>query len=61
MEKDWLGVKGGDMWWSHADADTYRDWLMNAGFTVELEAFVPEGMGGHTFILASRERQQAQR
>lgn len=54
MEKDWLGVEGGDMWWSHADADTYRRWSVDAGLTVELETFVPEGAGGHTFILAAR-------
>lgn len=54
LEKSWLGVDGGDMWWSHADAGTYRDWLADAGLTVELETFVPEGSGGHTFILATR-------
>lgn len=54
LEKDWLGVKGGDMWWSHADADTYRRWLAETGLTVELETFVPEGRGGHTFVLATR-------
>lgn len=54
MEKDWLGVEGGDMWWSHADAGTYRHWLSDAGLTVELETFAPEGAGGHTFLLATR-------
>lgn len=53
LEKDWLGVKGGDMWWSHADADTYRHWLTDTGFQMELETFVPEGKGGHTFIFAT--------
>lgn len=53
-ETDWLGVKGGDMWWSHADADTYRQWLTEFGLHVELESFVPEGTGGHTFLLATR-------
>ncbi len=56
LEKDWLGVEGGDMWWSHADAGTYRHWLADAGLTVELETFVPEGAGGHTLILATREQ-----
>lgn len=55
VEKDWLGVKGGDMWWSHADADTYRRWLADAGLTVELETFVPEGAGGHAFFVAARQ------
>ena len=53
-EKDWLGVKGGDMWWSHADAETYRRWLADAGLRLELEKYVPEGEGGHTFVLATR-------
>jgi cyclopropane fatty-acyl-phospholipid synthase-like methyltransferase len=54
LEKDWLGVKGGDMWWSHADAATYRRWLADVGLTVEQETFVPEGAGGHTFFVATR-------
>jgi methyltransferase family protein len=54
LEKDWLGVSGGDMWWSHSDADTYKRWFVEAGLTVERETFVPEGVGGHTFILAAR-------
>jgi SAM-dependent methyltransferase len=52
--KDWLGVNGGDMWWSQADAGTYRRWLVDAGLRLELETFVPEGAGGHTFIAATR-------
>jgi SAM-dependent methyltransferase len=54
LEKDWLGVEGGDMWWSHADAATYRAWLADAGFTIERETFVPEAAGGHVFVLATR-------
>lgn len=54
MQKDWLGVEGGDMWWSHADAATYRRWLTEAGLTVETETFVPEGAGGHTLFVATR-------
>jgi SAM-dependent methyltransferase len=54
LEKDWLGVKGGDMWWSHADTETYKRWLADAGLRLELEKFVPEGAGGHTFVLATR-------
>lgn len=51
IEKNWLGVEGGDMWWSHADSTTYRSWLTDAGFEIERETFVPEGTGGHTFFL----------
>jgi ubiquinone/menaquinone biosynthesis C-methylase UbiE len=54
VEKDWLGIPGGDMWWSHADAATYRGWFAEAGLRVEFEAFVPEGAGGHTLLLAKR-------
>ena len=54
LEKNWLGVEGGDMWWSHADANTYRHWLIDAGLTVEQEAFVPEGAGGHALVVATR-------
>ncbi len=41
-------------WWSHADAETYRRWLADIGLRVEREAFIPEGTGGHTFVLATR-------
>jgi SAM-dependent methyltransferase len=54
LEEDWLGVPGGDMWWDHADAATYRRWLADAGLLVEDERFVPEGAGGHVFLIASR-------
>lgn len=54
LEKDWLGVSGGDMWWSHTDAATYRRWLEDAGLQVELEKFVPEADSGHTFVRATR-------
>jgi len=54
LEKDWLGVQGGDMWWSHADAETYRGWLADVGLGIEVETFVAEGTGGRTFILATR-------
>jgi SAM-dependent methyltransferase len=53
-EKDWLGVPGGDMWWSHANAETYRTWFAEAGFFVEEERFVPEDQGGHVLLVASR-------
>jgi SAM-dependent methyltransferase len=55
LEHDWLGVEGGDMWWSHADASTYRRWFSEAGLKVELETFVPEGTGGHTLLVAARQ------
>jgi SAM-dependent methyltransferase len=54
LERNWLGVRGGDMWWSHADTATYRRWFSDAGLEIEFEAFVPEGTGGHTFVRAHR-------
>ncbi|MHB8631295.1 MAG: class I SAM-dependent methyltransferase [Candidatus Limnocylindria bacterium] len=53
-ERDWLGVPGGDMWWDHAGAETYRRWLADAGLVIEDERFVPDGAGGHAFVLARR-------
>lgn len=52
-DEDWLGG-GAAMWWSHADAATYRTWLREAGFAVEREEFVPEGDGGAALFWARR-------
>ena len=35
------------MWWSHADAATYRSWLQQAGLEVTVQQFIPEGNSGH--------------
>lgn len=51
-EPDWLGVPGGTMFWSHADAPTYERWLTARGCRVERATFIPEGDGGHLLILA---------
>jgi hypothetical protein len=56
----WTGVEDGwlggtvPMWWSHADAATYRVWLEAAGLQVTAQDFVPEGDGGHTLFWARR-------
>ena len=42
------------MWWSHADAATYRAWIEQAGLRVVTEEFVPEGQGGHALFWARR-------
>jgi SAM-dependent methyltransferase len=52
-EENWLDG-GAPMWWSHADAATYRSWIAQAGLVVEREEFVPEGDGGHALFWASR-------
>jgi len=51
--EDWLGG-GAPMWWSHADAATYRRWIAEAGLTVEREEFAPEGESGHALFWARR-------
>jgi SAM-dependent methyltransferase len=53
VEENWLGA-GAAMWWSHADADTYRTWISESGLTIEREEFVPEGDAGHVFFWARR-------
>jgi len=42
-ERDWLGVPGGDMWWEHADAATYRRWLTDAGSISKANGSCPKG------------------
>lgn len=54
METNWLGVDGADMYWSHADKDTYLQWLHDCGFNVLQSPFIAEGDGGHVLILAQR-------
>jgi SAM-dependent methyltransferase len=52
-EDHWLG---GDtpMWWSHADAATYRSWIEQAGLSVVTQELVPEGDGAHALFWARR-------
>lgn len=54
-EENWLNVEGGTMFWSHADAATYAQWLTDAGFAICQTRFIPEGAGGgHTLFLAQK-------
>jgi SAM-dependent methyltransferase len=53
-EENWLDGAAA-MWWSHADAATYRDWMIAAGLRVEREQFIPEGDDGHALFWARRE------
>jgi len=52
-ERGWLGVDA-PMFWSHADAATYRRWLRELGFVVVRQEFIPEGDGGHELFLARK-------
>lgn len=51
----WTGIAdylGTPMFWDHADRDTYREWLGEAGLSPLWDRFVPEGNAGHTLVLA---------
>ena len=54
QESSWLGIEGGDMYWSQADRQTYLRWLESSGFEVIWDRFIPEGDGGHTLIFAKK-------
>jgi hypothetical protein len=56
VDEDWLGG-GAAMWWSHPDAATSRQWMVEAGLRVEREEFVPEGDSGHALFWARRGRE----
>jgi cyclopropane fatty-acyl-phospholipid synthase-like methyltransferase len=45
----WLkpGGFGTTMFWSHADQETYDQWLIKVGFKIIRKALVREGTGGH--------------
>lgn len=53
-EEDWLGVEGATMYWSHADAETYRIWLREAGLRVVVDQVIPEGKSGHQLLVGVR-------
>jgi SAM-dependent methyltransferase len=42
------------MWWSQADAGTYRSWLERAGLTITSELLVPDGTAAHTLFWARK-------
>ncbi len=52
-QDNWLGGPA-TMWWSQADAATYRLWLERAGLATTAEQFVPEGSSGHTLVWSRR-------
>lgn len=49
----WLGGPA-SMWWSQADASTYRSWLRQAGLTITAEQTVPDGASHHVLLWAHR-------
>jgi 2-polyprenyl-3-methyl-5-hydroxy-6-metoxy-1,4-benzoquinol methylase len=54
-EDNWLGGEA-SMWWSQADAATYRAWIEQAGLSVVTEDLVPDGDGAHALFWARRPR-----
>jgi hypothetical protein len=58
-EENWLSSDV-RMFWSHADAETYRRWLTASSFDVVEQKFIPEGDSGHELFLA-RARGQSRR
>jgi SAM-dependent methyltransferase len=51
----WTGIEpyfGADMFWDHADADTYLRWLRDARLEPVWQRFIPEGDAGHALILS---------
>ncbi|MEP6660228.1 MAG: class I SAM-dependent methyltransferase [Acidimicrobiales bacterium] len=50
-EDRWLGSDA-TMWWSQADSSTYRGWLEAAGFFIDEEVVVSEGLSAHALFWA---------
>jgi len=51
----WTGIEeyfGAEMFWDHADRETYLAWLTKAGLAPVWDRFVPAGSVGHTLVLA---------
>jgi len=57
-QDNWLGGPAA-MWWSHADAATYRSWLHQAGLQITSQQFVPEGDSGHALFWARQPARSA--
>jgi SAM-dependent methyltransferase len=56
IEPDFRGVRGANMYWSHADARTYRQWFEEAGFVIEEEGSEPRnGNPGYAVIIGRRD------
>lgn len=52
-ERNWRGVPGATMYWSHADVWTYRTWFEAAGFRIAEEGVQPEdGSPGFSVLIA---------
>ncbi len=54
-EEGWLGTEA-TMWWSQADAESYRRWLTDAGFVIDEQIAVPDGASAHALFWARIDR-----
>ena len=52
-EENWLG-SGATMYWSHADAATYRAWFHDLGFEIQRQETIPEGTSSHELFLLKK-------
>jgi hypothetical protein len=58
-ERNWRGVPGATMHWSHADVATYRAWFAAAGFRIAEEGVQPEdGSPGFSVLIATKNASQ---
>ena len=56
IERNFRGVRGAAMFWSHADLQTYRVWFQQAGFVIESEGSEPRnGNPGYAVIIGRRD------
>ena len=53
-EKDWLGVKGVDMFWAQENLKTYERWFAQEGFRVSRRRRIPEGKVAHQLYLLTK-------
>lgn len=53
-EAGWLGTDA-PMWWSQADAASYRRWLFDGGFVIDEAVTVPDGDSAHALFWARRD------
>ena len=52
-DTDWMGT-GTEMRWSHADRETYAEWVDEAGLDLPRCGYVPDGTSGHALVDARR-------
>lgn len=52
IQENWRGEKDVSMYWCQADRNTYEKWLLDLGYEMIKDIFIPHNEGGHnTFIV----------